>query len=382
MRLLSSDSIPSEINSNKESKVIFPLFDKCSLFNVVNCLGELNLNNPEFVYNNQFPNFFFYHIQGFLPNRIDFNNLSPKIIDYFNDKNFELIKKEYNTKYNDHIALFFERTKNIIYYLMIGEDDAGIYVNVQVFGDFNVDETVKFFKEYKRQEDNTKFEIGLIKSSEFGFDISWFGIDKPKIDIELNYGTEFAEKHYPQIVNKLNGKKSGLILLSSKPGMGKSFFIKHLASIVGRKFIYLSESVLSQGLDSPTLIEILTMNRGCVVVIEDAEKFLISREENPNSFVSNLLNASDGILGDILDFRLILTHNMTKLERLDGAILRKGRCLYQHEFKPLSVIEANKKLEQLKVDYKTNKPMTLAEIYNLDENGVVESEKENRIGFK
>ena len=360
----------------KPQKVFVPSFDKTSDFNEEFPFGKINVNNPEFPYWNEFANFYFYK-KGQIVDRIDFSQLDVSLLDYFNKPKYTLIRQELNTQYNDHLFLF--KDKNLIYYVVVSGED--LVCNLKIYGKFDANKLIKEFEQFKRKIDDSKFEIGMIKTSEFGFDVTWFEIDKPTIDVKLNYGAEFAEKHYPNIINKLNGKKSGLLLFSSAPGAGKSFFIKHLASIVDRKFIYLSESVLSQGLDSPALIEILTMNRGCVVVIEDAEKFLISREENPNSFVSNLLNASDGILGDILDFRLILTHNMTKLEAIDPAVTRKGRMLYQHEFKPLSVVDANKKLEQLGVDYRTTKPMSLAEIYNLDDNGV-EEKVERTIGFR
>ena len=58
---------------------------------------------------------------------------------------------------------------------------------------------------------------------------------------------------------------------------------------------------------------------------EDAEKVIGDRQNSGSSVgVSNLLNLSDGILGDILNIHVIATFNMDK-ERIDSALLRKGR---------------------------------------------------------
>lgn len=354
--------------------------DKCCEYLCPNPLGDYKPNNPEFIYSNELPYFLFYKQNSTIASFVAFSELSIDLVEYFNKPEFQLVKIESHDSYTDNAAILYKGSN--YYYLTISEGDLGPVCALKIFGSqYFIQNCVDEFKKYKIEKSDDKIEIGMVKNSDFGFDVRWFNIDKPNIDIELNYGSDFYNNHYPKIIQKLNTKKNGLFLFSSQPGQGKTFFIKHLVGLIDRKFIFLSDQVLSQGLDSPALIEILSLNRGCVVIIEDAEKYITSREENPNSLVSNLLNASDGILGDILNFSLILTHNMQKLEGIDAALTRKGRLLYQHEFKPLSVDEANKKLKSLNSDYLAKKPMSLAEIYNLEDNGYVKKE-EKTIGFR
>jgi aconitase B len=119
--------------------------------------------------------------------------------------------------------------------------------------------------------------------------------------------------------------------------------------------------------------------------LEDAEKILISREKEDNQFISTLLNISDGILSDILEASVILTYNCDDT-KIDKALKRKGRTMVDYKFNKLNVDESKKLATHIKVDVdKIQEPMTLSEIYNLeDENKFYEEEeKDNKkiIGF-
>jgi len=64
------------------------------------------------------------------------------------------------------------------------------------------------------------------------------------------------------------------------------------------------------------------------LIIEDADKVLVNRQAGDMAAISSLLNLGDGILGSVLDVRIIATTNAEKLE-MDAATRRKGRlCQY------------------------------------------------------
>jgi hypothetical protein len=69
-------------------------------------------------------------------------------------------------------------------------------------------------------------------------------------------------------------------------------------------------------------------------------------------------------------------------KKIDEALLRKGRLIAEHKFDALSIEDSQALIEHLGFDYKTDKPMTLTEIYNLSE---VEYKSEDKgrttIGF-
>jgi ATP-dependent 26S proteasome regulatory subunit len=78
---------------------------------------------------------------------------------------------------------------------------------------------------------------------------------------------------------------------------------------------------------------------------------------------------------------VIATFNM-KREKIDQALLRKGRLIAEHKFDKLSIEETNKLLKHLKKDITTNEGMVLADIYNIDvEVHKSSNKKTSKIGF-
>ncbi len=94
------------------------------------------------------------------------------------------------------------------------------------------------------------------------------------------------------------------------------------------------------------------------------------KRENGAS-LETILNLSDGILGNTLKTKFICTFN-TNLRNIDKALLRKGRLRMRYEFKKLSIEKTKRLVEG------ATKEMTLAEIYNQEDNGIKDKEK---IGF-
>jgi hypothetical protein len=229
------------------------------------------------------------------------------------------------------------------------------------------------------KEKNTK-SIHLMCKVEGVLDVQRFDIVLPTeddLDIELNYGEELAGKE-AKIIDILEKKKSGLILFSGKPGTGKSTFIKYLSSKVDRKIIYLP-SAFTEEITSPSFLSFMTDYKDSIFLLEDAEKVLKSREEQENSAISNILNITDGLLGDCLNIFVIATFN-TSRDKIDSALLRKGRLMLEHEFKELPADNCNKIFEKINSDRKTDIPLTLADIYNAEDNYKKEIDKK-KIGF-
>jgi hypothetical protein len=71
-----------------------------------------------------------------------------------------------------------------------------------------------------------------------------------------------------------------------------------------------------------------------------------------------------------------------KREKIDQALLRKGRLIAEHKFDKLTIEETNKLLKHLKKDFVSNEAMVLADIYNVDvEVHKSSNKKTNKIGF-
>lgn len=198
-------------------------------------------------------------------------------------------------------------------------------------------------------------------------------------DLELNYGTGFNKVHN-KIIDKLASKKAGLILMHGSPGTGKSFYIKHLTAISDREFIFIPVNMADQ-LGSPEFISLLMNKKESVLILEDAEQAVQSRESGNLSAVSTLLNLADGILGSFLNITIIVTYNADR-QHIDKALLRKGRLMFDYYFGELSAKDANRLGEHLKKDLKAKEPMSLADIYGIEDDiNYSPAETQRQMGF-
>ena len=122
-------------------------------------------------------------------------------------------------------------------------------------------------------------------------------------------------------------------------------------------------------------------NPNSVIIIEDAEELIKSREGRGDANISMLLNLTDGILGESLGIQVVCTFN-TNVRNIDRALMRKGRLIASYEFHHLAVPKTIALLEKLGHKQKNkNNELTLAEIYCMNESigEVVDSNKQ--IGF-
>lgn len=185
--------------------------------------------------------------------------------------------------------------------------------------------------------------------------------------IEDNYNDSF--KDFDQLViNSLKDNGNGLILLHGLPGSGKTNYIRYLISQNAkndsdRDIIYIPPDMASI-ISAPEFIGFSIENKDSIIIIEDAENILKKRDGGNSQAVANLLNISDGLLGDCLNFTIICTFNCEESE-IDEALLREGRLIGKYHFDKLSVEKSNNLIKKLEIDSlkTTNVPMTLAEIY-------------------
>jgi energy-coupling factor transporter ATP-binding protein EcfA2 len=241
--------------------------------------------------------------------------------------------------------------------------------------------TIEKYFYYEVAEELNK--VFLIKSNKAGLSTIKLELSEQKIDVDNYYNDNF-QPIFEKIVSKLSQENSkGLVLLHGIMGSGKSNLIKHLTKVVkDKKFIFIP-SYMSNVIVNPDFTEFIMEHKNSILVLEDAETILMKRDIS-NGYaqaVSNILNLTDGILADGLNIQIIATFN-TDLKNLDEALLRKGRLIAKYEFKELAIDKCNKIFENNDVEYRTSLPMTLAEIFNVDDKiGMVEKVVKNKIGF-
>lgn len=235
--------------------------------------------------------------------------------------------------------------------------------------DSNMNDTMELIRNYLKTNkpvvpDNTSKFYMIAKSYEYYL--------KP-FDINQTFDDDFITSHFnedfeeinQQIVRLVNDKKRGVVMLHGEPGTGKTNYIKYLAGVVNdRKVVYLP-TYMATALADPDFISFVTDNlTGAVIVIEDAEQIITTREsgESDRNAVSTLLNITDGMLGEALNVLVVCTFN-TDLSFIDSALLRSGRTRVRYEFSKLNTNKANNLLIKLNKPI-ANKPMVLADIYN------------------
>jgi len=220
--------------------------------------------------------------------------------------------------------------------------------------------------------DNPKegFVYALAKSAMGGYGLTRVGAAGSPLE-RGNYPTDVLAK-YDHVVADLKAEApcGRLIIMAGEPGGGKTYMVRSLLAEVPKAAFIIVPSHMVKELGSPELLPALAsarhdgLNGPMALIIEDADKVLVNREAGDMAAISSLLNMGDGILGSVLDVRIIATTNASALE-MDAATRRPGRmCSY------LNVGPAQPELAESiihRLTGKSKRPIkaqTLAEIYS------------------
>ncbi len=241
----------------------------------------------------------------------------------------------------------------------------------------------ELIKNYQQKVRNRQTYVSVITKSTIG-EMRLISLDNktPKLSLNLNYNEDLLQFHN-NLIPRLRKNISGVVMLFGCPGSGKSTYLRWLISLLPKKRVIFLPTRMAQNLDNLQLMDFLIQEcAGSILIVEDSDALIESRENTGNSSVSMLLNLADGILGSSLGIITICTFN-TNISNIDKALLRPGRLIGMYEFKKLSVERANNLIEQLGLNKSVTEPKTLAEIYNATSTEVEGRINLNqKIGFK
>ena len=202
-------------------------------------------------------------------------------------------------------------------------------------------------------------------------------IEKTNINISENYNDDFLPV-YNDLVKFVESNKSGIAILRGVVGSGKTSVIRNLITNHPAKYILIT-TTMAEHLAQPTFMTFMQNNKDSIFILEDCEQILVDRTAgNYSCAITNILNTADGLMSDIFNIKFICTFN-ADISKIDKALLRKGRCFVNYEFKELSEDKTKVLLNRQGIELDSYKPMTLADIYNYTDTDC--TKQTNKIGF-
>ena len=344
---------------------------KPDLRNVIDRYGDFSVIQLYLTYFNQMP-------QIITQEGIDNEKVYRFLIEqYANDLQHHIfdtrINEDNTITYNHHICFLYEDL--IIHFDYLGRIRY-LFLQTDIR---KVEKIINQLAAFREEEEKDGPEINILVQGNGGIKLQSLPLTAPKLDIASNYNEDFLPVH-EVIYKRLNqDNDKGLVLLHGKPGTGKTSYVRFLAASLQKDIIFLPPDMAS-AITHPDLISLLMKNRNSILVIEDAEKIIIDRDNNGYSPVSTLLNLADGLLSDCLNIQIICTFN-TDLSKVDKALLRKGRLIAKYEFKELEAAKARALSDKLGYHTKIVQPMLLTAIYHQEEQEFKQKNEKNPLGF-
>lgn len=225
-------------------------------------------------------------------------------------------------------------------------------------------------------------EINIITVSDNEFYLKSIPLVNHNQEFSYDFYNDTFEPISKRVIEALQLKnESGLVLFHGNPGTGKTSYLKYLLHTISKKkLIYLPPDLI-ESLSAPNFISfLLSQASNSILLIEDAENVLKQREAGGNQAVSNILNISDGILGDILRLQIVCTFN-SRLQDVDQALLRPGRLIAEYRFEKLNPAKTTKLMHKLHNMEIEGKEMTLADVFNFTKMPDKTKIKRTSVGF-
>lgn len=239
----------------------------------------------------------------------------------------------------------------------------------------NVTGTVDWIKKIRKFKEKTEDKVFIDWSYTSGGGMK-------TVEIELADVNKICQEYYPFInedphayFKRYLDSTAPVLVLIGDPGTGKTSFIRAMIDKYKmRTSVTFDENVMGQ--DS-YYIDYLTSDEQELMVIEDADLLLTSRDSDQNKTMAKLLNISDGIV-KLVRKKIIFSTNLSNLNRIDHALTRPGRCFDVINFRALNRIEAEAAASKAgKTLPSEGSEFHLSEIFN----GKLDKPVSKKIGF-
>lgn len=176
---------------------------------------------------------------------------------------------------------------------------------------------------------------------------------------------------------------ANVLILLGPPGTGKSTFLR---TLMLRKSENAMLAYNSEVLKKPKLFSHFASDASTILGLEDVDVFLEDRESG-NTLMGSFLNSTEGVVGGASGQvkKVVFSTNLPSVNRIDAALMRRGRCFDVIEFRNLTRQEAYTVVEEMGLphqDFRAKESWSLAEILNPPEDFLQMSERARKhIGF-
>lgn len=248
-------------------------------------------------------------------------------------------------------------------------DTPRAYLQVATVNEASIQTIAKLARGILVPDDPAKGFVFALAAGMGGYQLSRIGAAGTPLE-RGNYSPDVLAR-YDHVVADLKADSpcGRLVIMAGAPGGGKTFLARALLADVPNAAFVVVPPHLVKDLGSPEMIPALVQakNHGfdgpVVLVLEDADKVLVNREAGDMAAISSLLNLGDGILGGVIDARILATTNASSLE-MDPATRRPGRLCSYVTVGELAPDHATQVLRRLTgKEITANRPATLAQIY-------------------
>lgn len=201
--------------------------------------------------------------------------------------------------------------------------------------------------------------------------IEWYyTADGESVTIKIANDLLPCDEMYPWMTKPLNqyyndfmNSNASILLLLGPPGTGKTSWIKGLLyETKNNGIVTYDPEILKRDYVFANFIS----GDANVMVIEDADVFLKSREGHGNDLMHKFLNIGSGLISSAKK-KIIFSTNLPNIRDVDEALVRPGRCYDVLEFKRLDIEQAKALALKKAIDFDPtlcNNDLCVAEIFN------------------
>lgn len=287
-------------------------------------------------------------------------------------KGFRLIESNPDLEEPYHCMYVSE---NAILQVQLGDEEWELYVSTN--DEVTQKSLSEFFDKILKDPDPgppPKGPVYALTKNRHGFDVSYLGENGSEL-IRDNYSERVIEE-YDHVIEDLSSEEpcGRLVIFSGEPGCGKTYLVRSILSDVKNAVFVLVPPHLIQELGGPEMLPCLLSlrrsagDRSIIFLAEDGDDCLVTRDKADMAAIQAVLNLGDGILGSVLNVRIVVTTNAADFQ-MEEAALRPGRLCRHVKVGKLSADQAKKVFKRLAPKAKGAKfpkgGMTLAEVYAL-----------------